>query len=109
MKEAATSGSGHELLAYFRARLDSHSASYADYFTDPVNKNRLQAVGEVRSRLPSRLEPDFERSRSTLLGIVRKCSADFEPAFDSEYGTGRGVFRLLEEELRVAEQDVGIR
>ncbi len=90
--------SGAAVLAYFSRKLNSYSASYAN-FADPANKNRLQAVSMVRDRLPDRLNQDFESAKQELIDIVLRCQEDFDPYFDTEYGTGRPVFVLLLGEL----------
>ena len=92
-------GAGAALLAFFHETLNAYSARHADYFSDPAAKNRLQAINLVRGRLPSRLDGDLETAAQMLKDIVHMCEAEFEPAFDTEYGTGRPVFGLLLSEL----------
>ncbi|MEM7428357.1 MAG: hypothetical protein AAF441_19880 [Pseudomonadota bacterium] len=75
--------------------IDRYTAAYQDIFNDPVNKNRLAAVQLVRQRHRSVRGQPFVAARQKILQMIDRCSTEFDPPFDTEYGSGRGVFSLL--------------
>ena len=63
---------------------------------NPAMKNRLQAIGEIRERV-SRMQPvgEFGADIASLLKAVRACQNEFDPMFDTDYGSGRDVHRVM--------------
>ena len=63
---------------------------------NPAMKNRLQAIGEIRTQV-SRVPPvgEFGADIALLLQAVRKCQDEFEPMFDTDYGSGRDVHNTM--------------
>jgi hypothetical protein len=63
---------------------------------DPAMKNRLQAIGEIRARV-ARITAagDFEADIALILSAVQKCQEQFDPMFDTTYGSGRDIHNRL--------------
>jgi hypothetical protein len=87
------------LKTLFGELLDTWSArSWTE--NHPARKNRIQALGEIRDRLAV-FDPagDFETDRAALIELVEICAGAFDPAFDTEYGSGRDVHGALRDFL----------
>lgn len=63
---------------------------------NPAMKNRLQAISEIRTRV-SNLRPagKFREDIALLMRAVKTCQDEFDPMFDTEYGSGRDVHNTL--------------
>ena len=63
---------------------------------NPAMKNRLQAIGEIRTQV-LRLESvgEFAADIALILKAVRTCQDDFDPMFDTQYGSGRDVHNTM--------------
>ncbi len=104
------SPAGAALLDFSQNLLDQYASAYADTAGDPVNKSRLQAVLEIRNALPSTLGGGFKSAKKKLIKAVEKCQQNHVPMFDTEYGSGRPVFKsfLLEIEALVSVDDCAL-
>jgi hypothetical protein len=71
---------------------------------NPAMKNRLQAIGEIRSRL-SNMQPsgEFHGDIVLLMKAVETCQVEFDPMFDTEYGSGRDIHNSLIGLLKASE------
>ena len=66
----------------------------------PATKNRIQALGEVRDRMQGmNLAGNFEETQKQLMKLIETCREEFDPAFDTEYGSGVDMFGSLESML----------
>ncbi len=94
----------HAALLDFASRiLRTYSGAYSD-LSDPVNKNRLAVVSVLLDGLAGALGlgedgTGFGEHRNRLLQMIADRETAFDPPFDSEYGSGKGVFEAFQNEI----------